>query len=198
MKAPRATLVLAALLVCPLLLAQSPTDRGFDATGVWYGHHGPLALVRAGDTLTFSYSAVFGATAHLCDGIGVARFVGAGSWEYTDGQGTVTFTTTGGTVTMQVTKGIASFCGADWPGDTFGKDGWKPGFACTVVAPRARFLTAAPSPETSKAYVVKGDVVEAVGLVNEGTPAWLLARYVGKRQTTAGLLERDALECREE
>ena len=45
---------------------------------------------------------------------------------------------------------------------------------------------------------MKGNVVEAVGLVNEGTPAWLLTRYVGKNQTTAGLLERDALECREE
>jgi hypothetical protein len=45
---------------------------------------------------------------------------------------------------------------------------------------------------------VKGDVVEAVGLVNESTPAWLLVRYVGTKRTTAGLLERDALECREE
>ncbi|MCL4807867.1 MAG: hypothetical protein KJ062_08760, partial [Thermoanaerobaculia bacterium] len=74
----------------------------------------------------------------------------------------------------------------------------KPAFNCRVVAPKARFLTVAPSPEPRKGYVVKGDVVEAVGLVNESTPAWLLVRYVGKIQTTAGLLERDALECQEE
>ena len=43
-------------------------------------------------------------------------------------------------------------------------------------------------------YGQKGPLV----LVNESTPAWLLVRYVGKKQTTAGLLERDALECREE
>lgn len=186
------------LLVSGTAAAQAPDDRGFDPTGVWYGQHGPLALMRAGDTLTFSYSGVFGATAHLCDGIGVAGFVGDGRWEYVDDQGTVAFTTKGGKVTMEATKGIASFCGAKWPGDTFVEEGWKPAFSCTVVAPKAHFRTAAPSPEPRKGYVVKGNVVEAVGLVNEGTPGWLLVRYAGKRQTTAGLLERDALECREE
>ncbi len=192
------TLVLLGLLASGWAGAQTPDDRGFDPTGVWYGQHGPLALMRAGDTLTFSYSGVFGATAHMCDGIGVAGFVGDGRWEYVDEQGTVAFTTKGGKVTMETTKGIASFCGANWPGDTFVKDGWKPAFNCTVSASKAHFLTAAPSPEPRKGYVVKGDVVEAVGLVNEGTPGWLLVRYVGKKQTTAGLLERDALECREE
>ena len=197
MKPPWALLLLA-LLACSSAGAQTPDGRGFDPTGVWYGQHGPLALMRAGDTLTFSYSGVFGATAHICDGIGVAGFAGDGTWEYADEQGTVTFTTKGGKVTMQTTNGIASFCGANWPGDTFTKDGWKPAFNCTVVAPKAHLLTAAPSPEQRKGYVVKGNVVEAVGLVNEGTPGWLLVRYVGKKQTTAGLLERDALECREE
>lgn len=192
------TLLLLALLACGSAGAQTPDDRGFDPTGVWYGQHGPLALMRAGDTLTFSYSGVFGATAHLCDGIGVAGFVGDATWEYVDEQGTVTFTTKGGKVSMQSTKGIASFCGANWPGDAFGKDGWKPAFNCTVVAPKAHFLAAARLPEPRKGYVVKGNVLEAVGLVNEGTPGWLLVRYVGKKQTTAGLMEREALECREE
>ena len=195
---PSCALLLLALLAAGPGGAQTPDDRGFDPTGVWYGQHGPLALMRAGDTLTFSYSGVFGATAHMCDGIGVAGFVGDGTWQYVDAEGTVAFTTKDGKVTMEATKGIASFCGANWPGDTFVKEGWKPAFNCTVVAPKARFLTATPSPEPRKGYVVKGNVVEAVGLVNEGTPGWLLVRYVGKSQTTAGLLERDALECREE
>ena len=198
MRSFRVALLLAAALAGPQLLAQTPDDRGFDPTGVWYGQQGPLVLVRAGDTLSFSYSGVFGATAHICDGIGVAGFVGDGTWEYVDAEGTVTFTTKDGKVTMEATKGIASFCGANWPGATFSTEGWKPAFNCTVTAPKARFLTVSPSPEPRKGYVVKGDVVEAVGLVNESTPAWLLVRYVGKRQTTAGLLERDALECHEE
>jgi hypothetical protein len=198
MKSSRAALLLAATLAVSPALAEGPDDRGFDPTGAWYGQLGPLVLVRAGDTLSFSYSAVFGATAHICDGIGVAGFVGDGKWGYVDDEGTVTFTTKEGKVTMEATKGIASFCGANWPGATFSRDGWKPAFRCTVVAPKAHFLTVAPSPEPRKGYVVKGDVVEAVGLVNESTPAWLLVRYVGKNRTTAGLLERDALECREE
>ena len=173
-------------------------DRGFDPSGVWMGLHGPLALMRAGDTLSFSYSAVFGATAHMCDGIGVAGFVGDGCWEYRDGQGTVTFTTKNGRVTMQVTDGIASFCGAGWPGETFGPDSWKPPFRCRVNAAKAHFLVVGPLPPDQRpGYVVQGDWVEAIGLVNESSPAWLLARYVGKGRTTAGLLERDALECQE-
>ncbi len=177
--------------------AQAPDERGFDPTGVWYGHHGPLALMRAGDTLSFSYSAVFGATAHTCDGIGVAGFAGDGKWEYVDDQGTVTFTTRAKKVTVTTTGGIASFCGAGWPGDSFVEEGWKPAFRCEVTEPKVRFLAVGPlPPEERRAYVVEGDVVEALELVNEGGQKWLLARYVGKSRTTAGLLPRDALECR--
>ncbi|MBK9376686.1 MAG: hypothetical protein IPN03_23955 [Holophagales bacterium] len=196
MKPPWALLLLA-LLACSSAGAQTPDGRGFDPTGVWYGQHGPLALMRAGDTLTFSYSGVFGATAHICDGIGVAGFAGDGTWEHADEQGTVTFTTKGGKVTMQTTNGSPHSAAPTGP-VTFTKDGWKPAFNCTVVAPKAHFLTAAPSPEQRKGYVVKGNVVEAVGLVNEGTPGWLPRAVRREEETTAGLLERDALECREE
>jgi len=173
-------------------------DRGFDPSGVWMGQHGPLALMRAGDTLSFSYSAVFGATTHICDGIGIAGFVGDGRWEYRDDQGAVTFTTKNGRVTMQVTDGIASFCGAGWPGETFTPDSWKPAYRCRVAVPKAHFFVVGTLPSDQRpGYVVRGDWVEAIGLVNESSPAWLLARYVGKERTTAGLLERDALECQE-
>jgi hypothetical protein len=176
--------------------AQGLDDRGFDPTGTWQGLHGPLVLMRAGDTLSFSYSAVFGATAHLCDGIGVAGFVGNGTWEYLDDQGAVAFTTIGGIVTVRTTKGIASFCGANWPGDRFSKEGWTPAFRCKVIEPRARFHIVGPlPPEPRKGFVVRGDWVESLGLVNESSAAWLLARYVTKTRTTAGLIERDALEC---
>jgi len=163
------------------------------------GLHGPLALMRAGDTLSFSYSAVFGATAHICDGIGVAGFVGDGKWKYVDDQGTVTFTTRDGKVTMQTTAGIASFCGANWPGDTFTSDSWKPAFRCQVIEPKAHFFVVGALPSAQRqGFVVKGDWVEAIGLVNESSAAWLLVRFVGKTRTTAGLLERDALGCHEE
>ena len=179
--------------------SQQKDDRGFDPTGIWMGLHGPLTLMRAGDTLSFSYSAVFGSTAHICDGIGVAGFIGDSRWEYVDEQGSVIFTTRKGEVTMSPGQGIASFCGANWPGDSFGKDGWKPPFRCTVTASKAYFHVAERLPPARRqGYVVKGDQVEALGLVNEGSPAWLITRYIGKNRTTAGLLERDALECRDE
>lgn len=178
--------------------AEHVDDRGFDPSGYWQGHHGPLVLMRAGDTLSFSYSAVFGATAHICDGIGVAGFVGDGRWEYVDEQGTVTFSTRDDRVTMVTTDGIASFCGAYWPGDNFERAGWRPPFRCRVTRERAHFLVVGPLPPAPRrGYVVEGDWVEAWNLVNESSPAWLLARFVGPTRTTAGLLERDALECEE-
>ncbi|MBK6741815.1 MAG: hypothetical protein IPG66_02100 [Hydrogenophilales bacterium] len=69
------------------------------------------------------YSGVFGATAHICDGRGVAGFVGNGEWANVDDQGSVTFTTRNGKVAMRTTQGIASSCGTNWPGDHFAKDG---------------------------------------------------------------------------
>jgi len=203
-RGPRPAFPVLSSVFCGVLLlggvctAEERDTRGFDPTGTWYGQHGPLVLMRAGDTLSFSYSGVFGESAHLCDAMGVAGFVGDGRWEYTDEQGTLTFTTKGGRVSMQTTNGIASFCGAGWPGDHFSKDGWKPAFDCTVITARTRFHVVGPEPIARKAYVVKGNRVEALGLVNEGTPGWLLARFVGKERTTAGLLARDGLECHEE
>ncbi len=188
-----------ALGVAGATAGAAPDDRCFDPSGVWMGQHGPLVLMRAGDTLSFSYSAVFGATAHMCDGIGVAGFVGAGRWEYVDEQGTVAFTTKDGRVTMQTSSGIASFCGANWPGETFQRDSWKPPFRCRVTAPKAHFFVVGVLPSGQRpGFVVQGDWVEAIGLVNESSAAWLLARFVGKDRSTAGLLERDALECSEE
>lgn len=192
-------LVLAFAIATTVVGAGEPDDRGFDPSGTWMGLHGPLVLMRAGDTLSFSYSAVFGATAHMCDGIGVAGFVGDGRWATVDDQGTVTFTVRDGAVTMTTSDGIASFCGAGWPGDEFTSDGWTPPFTCTVAVEKAHFGVVGPlPPEPRKGYVVRGDTVEAVGLVNESSTAWLLARFSGPSRTTAGLLERDTLECREE
>ena len=160
------------------------------------GLHGPLTLMRAGDTLSFSYSAVFGSTAHICDGIGVAGFIGNNRWEYIDEQGSVIFTIGKNEVVMSPGQGIASFCGSNWPGDSFSVDGWKPAFRCAVIPAKAYFYVVGTLPsEKRQGYVVKGDQVEALSLVNEGSPAWLLARYIGANRTTAGLLLRDALEC---
>jgi len=68
-----------------------------------------------------------------------------------------------------------------------------------VIEPKAHFFVVGVLPSDQRpGFVVQGDWVEAIGLVNESSAAWLLARFVGQERTTAGLLERDALECHEE
>ncbi len=183
-------------LAVSTVVAAPPDDRGPDPTGAWSGPLGHLVLVRAGDTLSFSYTAVFGDTAHLCDGLGVAGFDGGGRWQFVDEQGTVTFTVTADRLVMAPTAGIASFCGANWPGESFARASWQPPQSCTVSADKAHFLVVGPlPPEPRRGYVVRGDRVEVLSLVNEGSPAWVLGRFVGPSRTTAGLLERDALDC---
>ena len=116
-------LILSLCLVNP---AYSREVRTIDPSGQWQGLHGVLSLMLAGDTLSFSYSAVFGATAHLCDGVGVAGLVADGEYHYVDAQGTVAFSITTQGVKMRTVQGIASFCGANWPGDEFTRPGYKP------------------------------------------------------------------------
>jgi hypothetical protein len=169
-----------------------------DPSGQWQGLHGVLSLMLAGDALSFCYSAVFGATAHLCDGVGVAGRVAANEYHYADEQGVVAFTITGQGVRMITVKGIASFCGANWPGDEFTKQGYKATQRCTVSEPKAHFHVVMRTPPTPRqAYVIKGDRVEAVPACFEGGDAWVLARFRGSRAATVGLLKKYALECQD-
>ncbi|MEZ4528663.1 MAG: hypothetical protein R2941_22345 [Desulfobacterales bacterium] len=167
-----------------------------DPSGQWYSLQGVLSLMLTGDALSFSYSAVFGATAHICDGAGVAGLVKNGEYQYADEQGTVSFLVDGRGVRMQTAEGIVSFCGANWPGDTFTKDGYKPAEACHVAAEKSWFHVVMPSPpEKRKGYVIKGDRLETVPACHEGGDQWVLARYKGTKVTTVGLVRKDTLEC---
>jgi hypothetical protein len=178
------------------LIGFAPANAGmYEPSGVWIGKDGTLALMRAGDSLAFSYTSVFGAAAHMCDGIGVARRVGPGRWEYVDDQGKVSFTGNEG-VSLHATDGIASFCGAYWPGERFHASARKPPFYCSVTVSKAFFHNVETlPPKARKSYLIKGDKVEALTLVNESSVAWLLVRHQGKKQATVGLIERDALDC---
>jgi hypothetical protein len=158
-----------------------------------------LSLIRHGDGLSFSYSAVFGPTAHLCDGAGVAGLVSEGRYEYTDDEGTVAILVEPEQVRMEVVSGVASFCGAGWSGDQFTHDGYSPPVSCSVAVERTHFYVVDPvAPERRRAYVIQGDTVETVPVRHEGGEGWLLARFVGPTATTAGLLASSDLQCREE
>jgi hypothetical protein len=193
-----ATLVLG-LSLCLALPARAQEVKTIEPSGQWQGQHGVLSLMLTGDALSFCYSAVFGATGHLCDGVGVAGLEKDREYHYLDDQGRVAFIVTEQGVTMKTVEGVPSFCGANWPGDEFTRDGYKPVQRCRVAEPKIHFHVAEPAPpEPRRAYVLKGDRVEVVPACFEGGDAWVLARYKGAKATTVGLLKKDALECREE
>lgn len=170
--------------------------RTIDPSGQWQGLHGVLSLMLTGDALSFSYSAVFGATGHLCDGVGVAGLVADSEYHYVDDQGSVAFSVTEQGVKMRTVSGIASFCGANWPGDEFTRQGYEAVKRCTVAEPKVHFYVVKRQPPLRRqAYVIKGDRVEVVPSCFEGGDAWVLARFKGAKATTVGLLRKEALEC---
>lgn len=171
-------------------------DNAVDPSGTWESPIGTLSLLQYADTLSFSYAAVFGPTAHLCLGAGVAGLVGKNRYEFEDEQGTVAFVVAEERVEMRTVDGIASFCGAGWPGDVLPGDGFRPPAVCTVAVDRAVFhVVDHVDPEPRRAYVIAGDRVDVVPAPHDPDGEWLLARFAGETLTTVGLLEVGDLRC---
>lgn len=178
--------------------AGSQEVRTIDPSGEWKSLHGVLCLMLTGDALSSSYSAVFGATAHLCDGVGVAGLVAENEYHYIDEQGTVAFTVSQQGVTMRTVNGIASFCGANWPGDEFTKQGYEAVRRSTVSDRKVHFYVVMRTPPIRRqAYVLKGDRVDVVPACFEGGDDWVLARFKGSKATTVGLLQKTGLSAEE-
>jgi hypothetical protein len=185
-----------ALSLCLINPLESRESRTLDPSGVWKSLHGVLSLMLTGDALSFSYSAVFGATAHLCDGVGVAALVADHEYHYVDEQGTVAFIIGENGVKMRTVTGIASFCGANWPGEDFTREGYTSVERCRVSDAKAHFYAVRRTPPLKrKAYVIQGDQVEVVPACFEGGDAWVLARFKGPKAITVGLLQKNALDC---
>lgn len=187
------------LAVTPAVtFAQAPPGPPPDPSGAWESDIGELSVMLAGDALSFSYEAVFGATAHTCDGAGVAGLDGEGRWVWTDDSGSVELVAVGDGLQMRLTDGVASFCGAGWGGDVFPRSSHLPPERCTVVAERSHFHVVDPlAPARRRGYVVRADQVEVAPVENLDLDGFVLARFVGPGSTTAGLLRRDDLSCRD-
>lgn len=192
----RASLVAAVVIAVSGSLAAAQAPVAADPSGVWRSPIGELSLLLAGDALSFSYSAVFGATAHICDGAGVAGLVTGNRYEVVDEQGTIAFVVGDREVRMETVTGIPSFCGANWPGDTLAREG-SPGLAtCRVTVARSHFhVVGTTPPERRRGYVIAGDRVEVVPLQHQGNEGWVLARFRGARGATVGLLREADLDC---
>lgn len=166
-----------------------------DPSGRWSSETGELTLALAGDALSFTYTAVFGPSAHICDGAGVAGLVTDGRYEHVDEQGTIAFLVTAGGVRMETAGGIASFCGANWPGDAFGRDKFQPLAPCRVTAEKSHFHVVGPlPPERRRGFVIRGDAVAVAPALHAGGE-WVLARFKGARGATVGLLRKQDLSC---
>lgn len=189
-------LLLGLILTLGLANPVTPQEvRTIDPSGQWQGQHGVLSLMLAGDALSFCYSAVFGATAHLCDGVGVAGLVAQGEYHYVDDQGTVAFFVTATGVRLETVRGVPSFCGANWPGDAFTRQGYKPHQRGTVATSKTHFhVVGPPPPQPRRAYVIRGDRVEVVPACFDGGDDWVLARFRGAKIATVGLLRKNALK----
>ena len=180
--------------VAAVAAAQAPALP--DPSGEWTSSIGELSLMLSGDALSFTYAAVFGETAHTCEGAGVAKLAASGGYEYTDGQGTVVFSQESDRLRMEVSQGIASFCGAGWGHDSLRPAGPPALKSCSVVVERSHFHAVGSSPpEARSAYVARGDRVQAVQVHVLDRADWLLARFIGPRSTTVGLLRVVDLDC---
>lgn len=167
-----------------------------DPSGHWEGQHGPLAVMYANNCLYFSYSAVFGETAHMCDGVGVATLVDDNLYHYKDEQGIVAFIITKQGVHMNTINGVAPFCGSGWPGDKFTQENFRPVQLCQIAVSKTYFHTVIlGTPEQQKAYLLEGDQVEVVVESYNLGDEWVLARFQGPNTTTVGLLKKDDLKC---
>ncbi len=183
-------------IILGLALIASAQAQGPDPSGVWESGIGSLSLMLAGDKLAFSYTSVFGPAAHICEGTGIARLSADGSYVYKDEQGSVIFLVTEDEIRLQPGEGIIGFCGANWPGDVFRREKFKPAGICKVKTDKAHFSAVGPMPPApGKAYVIAGDVVEIVSLHETLAKDWVLARYKGAKATTLGGLRRTELDC---
>lgn len=192
-------LLIIALIAAGLALAETEPPAvpppAPDPSGRWASETGELTLALAGDALSFTYTAVFGPSAHICDGAGVAGLVTDGRYEYVDEQGTIVFLITADGVRMETASGIASFCGANWPGDAFGRDKFQPLAPCRVAAEKTHFHVVGPlPPERRRGFVIRGDAVAAAPALHAGGE-WVLARFKGARGVTVGLLRKQDLAC---
>jgi hypothetical protein len=196
---PRIAFITAVGIALTLAITAAPSSPQFplpDPSGVWESQQGTLSLMLAGDDLAFSYTAVFGATAHICEGAGIAKRTAAGRFLYKDSQGSVVFLVGADDVRLQAGDGIASFCGANWPGDAFTNAKFLAPSPCRVTAARAYFHSLGPMPPPqNRAYVVSGDTVDTVPVQQTESGDWVLARFNGPKNATAGFLRRSDLDC---
>jgi hypothetical protein len=126
----------------------------------------------------------------------VAGLVGNGLYHFVDDQGTLAIQVTEDGVRMEQVAGVLSFCGANWPGERFSRDGFAAAEEFRVITAVSHFYVVMSMPPISRqAYVVQGDVVQTVPTQHGQAGDYVLARYIGPNATTVGLIKTSTLQA---
>lgn len=161
-----------------------------DVSGVYSTRDGSVAILQDDDELWLAYQASWGATAHTCACLSRAKRQSDGSWQMT-GDLTGTITMPHGKLQIDAAD-MPPCCGANWNKVGPIKQKPSPVMSCSVTADKLPFQDR--DGNTTKAFVISGDHVDAVEA--PGDDQRVVARFVGKRKATFGLVAISGLACK--
>jgi len=152
---------------------------------------GSLGILQGQDELWLSYEDEWDA-AHLCQCVAQARLQSGGTWQITgDLTGVLAFP--GGKPAITPEESAPDCCGAGWPGVGKPRGKPEPPRSCSVKAEKLPFQDRAGKP--TKTYVIAGDHLDTVALPGGVAEGRVMARFVGKKKTTVGLVAESGLSC---
>jgi hypothetical protein len=171
-------------------------DNRLDPSGIWESESGTLSLMHDANRLSFAYLSVFGPTAHICEGAGVAGLAGRDRYEFVDESGTVAFILDESGVRIVPVEGSPAFCGAGWRGDAFSISQFAEPRRCEVTVGETRFRVVDHVDSVPRrARAARGDRVDVVDVPGSFAESMVLARREGPDEATVGLLLRSEVRC---
>lgn len=178
-------------IAAKLSITAKPTNAppNHDLTGRYKVAGGAVSILQGTDELWLVYESVWGGD-HTCSCVAQARRQEDGSWE-TSGDLVGKIDETSSEIAISSPQ-EPECCGANWAGIGRVRNRPAPLKRCAVTAPKLAFHAADES--LTRAYLVAGDRVDAIER-HEADSEFVVARFVGKKKTTIGLLEKSGLAC---
>lgn len=170
--------------------------EGQDFSGTYEDEGSTVYILTSPTELFVSYAEKFGSQSCAC--LARADVGSAGSYSFdasTDFVGTVELHNYG--VIFKLPQ-KPPCCGSGWRGlPRFDAEDHDPPTACTVAAPQAHFYAykRGQPPQRRPTYVMKDDKVVVVPTPGELSQQFWLARFVGPKKSTIGLLKKSDLNC---
>jgi hypothetical protein len=181
--------IIQALIV---LLCAAGVARADDVSGTYDAKGRTVHVLVGQNDLYVSYSDLFGRE-RTCTCLAHAQKASGAQWKFDENAGLAgTIELDGKHVRFEL-SGPPDCCGAGWPGlPMFDAAARTPSTSCKVKAARAHFHD--DTGEKLPAYVQKGDAVDVVPAPSNLGP-FVLARFMGPKKWTLGLLKKKELAC---